>query len=105
MKATNLALRFLLELALLAALAYWGWHEEGAVLAVVLPLAAAAVWGVFVAPKRRVELPRAARLVLELALFALAVAGLVTSGSTALGIAFGAVVAANEILLSLWGQR
>ena len=62
-RALNLALRFLLELAALASLGYWGGTAPAgaaarAALAVALPVAAAAFWGMFVAPRARVVLPR-----------------------------------------------
>ena len=55
----NLALRFLLELAALAAMSWWGWETGGSTaarlaLAIVFPLAVAFVWGTFIAPKARV---------------------------------------------------
>jgi hypothetical protein len=50
----NLLVRFILELAGLFALGYWGWTQHtGALrilLAVGLPLLAAAIWGVFRVP-------------------------------------------------------
>ena len=52
--ALNLALRFALELAALWLLGTWGWiAHEGAlrvVLAIALPVAAAAAWGTFRIP-------------------------------------------------------
>ncbi len=85
----NLALRFLLELAALAAMAYWGWTtQEGAwrvVLAVGIPLVAAALWGTFRVPgdpaKAPVAVPGLARLLLEFAFF---------------GAAAGLLIAANQ---------
>jgi hypothetical protein len=51
----NDGLRFLLELAALASLGYWGFAENDGVLRWVLgiglPVLAAAVWGTFVSPK------------------------------------------------------
>ena len=51
----NYGLRFLLELAALGSLAYWGFAENGWVaewpLGLGAPLVAAVVWGRFVAPK------------------------------------------------------
>ena len=63
MVAANLGLRFLLELAALAAVGWWGWHIGGStlgrlVLAIVLPLGVALVWGAFIAPKARVKVSR-----------------------------------------------
>jgi hypothetical protein len=54
----NLAFRFVLELAALAAMASYGWHltEHTAprlVAAIGLPLLAAAMWGVFAVPGDR----------------------------------------------------
>lgn len=56
MKAANLAVRFLLELCALAALAVWGWQVPDQIvvsvlLAIAAPLVAATVWGLWVAPK------------------------------------------------------
>ncbi len=105
LRAANLGLRFLLELALLAAVAYWGLQTQGAALAVVMPVVFATVWGTFLSPKAKVALPRQVRLALELVVFALGVAALFSAEATALGVAFAAVVALNEALLSAWRQR
>jgi Protein of unknown function (DUF2568) len=77
----NLAVRFLLEIAMLIILGYWGWHlTEGWVrypAVVGLPLIAAALWGIFRIPDdpkpAPVEIPSLMRLMLEWILFALAV--------------------------------
>jgi hypothetical protein len=54
--ATNLAIRFLLELALLAALAVWGFRAVEPLwlrfaLGLVAPAIALVAWGAFVAPR------------------------------------------------------
>ena len=72
-----LVLRFVSELALLAALAWGGWHLSGStplslVLATVLPLGAALVWGRWVAPRASRRLADPARAVVEVALFMVA---------------------------------
>lgn len=69
-----LALRFLAEMGMLAALAWGGWHlMDGAVLSIVvavaLPLLAAAVWGRWVAPRAGHRLPDPARAGVEMVLF------------------------------------
>ena len=106
LRGANLALRFLLELGALTALAYWGFNtHEGALPKVVFgtgaPLAAAVVWGLFVAPKavRPVALPW--RLVVEALVFGSATAGLIAAGRPTLGWAFLALVLVNEVLLLL----
>ncbi|WP_410606999.1 YrdB family protein [Amycolatopsis sp. lyj-109] len=70
-----LTVRFLTELALLGGLALAGTQlGSGVALAVVdavlLPVAAAALWGLFVAPRARRRLPEPARFLLEFVLFA-----------------------------------
>jgi hypothetical protein len=86
-----IALRFLLELALMTAFVVapvrlidgaLGW-----VVGLVLLLAVTAVWGILLSPRRRVRLPLGARVVVELALFLTASVLLVASGLVVLGIA------------------
>ena len=105
LRMANLGLRFLLELAMLAAVALWGWDELGAAAAVALPVAFATIWGMLLSPKARVPAPPAAKLTLELALFALAALALHGAGETALAVTFAALTVANELLLSAWRQR
>src|SRR5690606_24180618 len=55
LKGSVLLFRFLLELAALAAVAYWGWHVSDGpvryVAAIVTPIAFATAWGLFASPK------------------------------------------------------
>jgi uncharacterized protein DUF2568 len=103
-KAANLGLRFMLEVCLLAALAYVGL-QVNVVLAVVFPVVAAVVWGMFVSPKARYPLGLAAWMGVQVLLFGCAVVGLIVAGRTVLGIVFGVVVAANLSLVLVWHQR
>ena len=79
----NLALRFLLELAAIFVFGFWGHSQAGGgtaiLLAVLLPLLFAVLWGVFAVrgdPSRSgktvVQTPGILRLLLELGLFGLA---------------------------------
>lgn len=73
-------IRFAAELGMLAALGYGGWHLVNAValsvvLALALPLAAATVWGRWIAPRAQHRLADPGKLAVELVLF-LAAAGL-----------------------------
>ena len=109
LKLGNLALRFVLELCLLAALGYWGFSVGGTLivkilLAALIVVAVAGIWGEFLSPKRSVQLPGAARLVMEVVLFALAVAALAATGHPAPAAALGAVYAVNLGLILLWKQ-
>jgi hypothetical protein len=109
-KVVNLAVRFLLEVAALTALGYAGWllgpsAVMSAVLVVVLPLAAALVWGRWVAPKADRRLPDPQRLAVELGVFGAAALGLVAAQQLGWAVALAGVVAANEAALFAWDQR
>jgi hypothetical protein len=107
-KAANLALRFLLELCALAAVAYWGAQVSSStavniVVAVAAPLVLATLWGLFLAPKasRRVELP--GRWPFELAVLAAAVVALVAAGSPLPAVLLAVIAVLNAVLLHAWG--
>lgn len=104
MKEANLALRFLLELCLLAALAYVGL-QVSVVLAVLAPLVAAIVWGLFVSPKARFPVSLVLWLAVQAVLFGTAVVGLIAVGSVVLGLVFGLAVLVNLALVLFWRQR
>ena len=94
MTALVLALRFACELAVLVALAWWLWF----VLGVVVALAVAVVWGVLIAPKASRRLPDPARLVLELAIFALATVAYLAVGQPVVAVAFAILAVATAVL-------
>jgi hypothetical protein len=102
-RSANLALRFLLELCLLAAFAYVGL-QINLTLAVVAPTAAAVVWGLFVSPKARFALSRPLWIAVQVVLFGAAVAGLIATENAVLGLTFGAAVAINLALVLFWHQ-
>jgi len=100
----NLALRFALELAALAAVAWCGWELGGTTaarlaLAVLFPLAVAFVWGTFVAPKARVKVSRPVWLAIQIALFVVAAVALASVWSRWAGIVLLLVFVANLTLL------
>jgi len=100
-----LALRFVLELAALAAYAYWGWTQhEGAwrfVWAIGLVIVAAAVWGIFRVPGEPKDAPIAVpgivRLVIEVVIFGGAVWLLREANQPAAALAFGGLVALHYV--------
>lgn len=109
-RALNLALRLLLELAALGALAYWGFTlarpaPVRLLAGTAAPLAMATLWGAFVAPRARARLDDPARLLLELALFAAATAALAAAAHPAWAWTFGASVLVSEALMVALGQR
>ena len=105
----NLAVRFILELAALAALAYWGWTQHSGILryllTVSLPVLGAVLWGVFAVPGDRsrsgdapVPVPGILRLLLELLLFGFAAWCLYDAGLVLLANIFGIVVLVHYII-------
>ena len=105
----NLGFRFLLEMTAIIIYGYWGWHASPGplryLLALGLPLIAAAIWGTFRVPedsshsgKAPIPIPGALRLLLEFAFFSLAVFLLLTSGKEGLGLIFGGAVFIHYLL-------
>ncbi|WP_051251472.1 YrdB family protein [Paenibacillus harenae] len=108
--ALNLALRFLLELVLLASLGNWGYHlGEGTlskiVLAAGLPLATAIIWGLIISPKTRVALPIASVVLIEFLLVGTAAYGLIRLGFLVFAVVYATVHIANRLLLLLMGGK
>ena len=109
MKNANLALRFLLELCVLAALAYWGFQTgQTTIVRIVLgigaPLVAVVVWALLGAPKAPWHLKGVWRLLLEVVFFGLPAVALFVVGQHILGIVFALVFILNTILIYTWSQ-
>jgi Na+-transporting NADH:ubiquinone oxidoreductase subunit NqrE len=107
-KGANLALRFLLELCALAAVAYWGSRVSSTaavnvIVAIAAPLALATVWGIWLAPNASRRLDPPGRTLLELAVLASAVAALVAVDESLLAALLAAVAVINGLLLHMWG--
>ena len=92
-KHANSGLRFLLELAMLASLGYYGFAQFDGVaawgLGLGLPLVAAVVWGMFVSPKARHPTDDPMRILLEVALLGSGPVALAAAGSTGLAVIAG----------------
>jgi hypothetical protein len=108
MRAANLALKFLLELGALAAFAYWGSRTGPTAVNVLLgigaPLAMAVVWGTWAAPTAPRRLAGAARITLELSVFALAALALAAADAPGVAAIFAVLVVLNAVLLSVFDQ-
>ena len=93
----NLAFRFILELSALFSTGYWGWTQHQGVarwlLAIGLPVLLAILWGTFAVPndpsrsgKAPIPTPGFLRLLLELAIFAVATIALIASQRVSAGL-------------------
>jgi hypothetical protein len=103
-KAALLTVRFLTEVALLAALAVTGAALGGkpamqVTLGVLLPAVAVAVWGRFVAPRASRRLPDPARLSVEVALFLVSAGGLALGGHATLALGHGLLAIGTAVLV------
>lgn len=102
LRGAVLAIRFLCELAMLAALGYWGFEVgEGAgawLLGIGAPALAIAIWGAFVAPKARWPVAVPARLAIELVLFGAAVLGLFAIDRPLLAVLLGLAAGTTSLL-------
>ena len=99
----NLALAFLLELAALAVLAYWGYCTGNStftslLLGIGIPLIAAILWGLFAAPRAKYPNPLL-KIAVNALLFGAAFFALLAKDQTLLAILFGVLVIANLLIL------
>ncbi|TWE07846.1 DUF2568 domain-containing protein [Rudaeicoccus suwonensis] len=103
MRQANLALSFLLELALIASLAFAGDQVAGnsdvlaVVLGVLLPVIAIVIWSRFAAPRASRRLAGLRLLALKFVLFAVAAVLLVVVGELVLGVVLLVLSAINLV--------
>lgn len=104
-----LAIRFIVELLGIIAVASWGWQTgpEGIgriALAVGAVVAMIAVWTFVVAPKADNPLSQEVRDVIGTGLLLLAAAGLATAGRPQLALIFAAIVIVDWVAMVTIGQ-
>jgi hypothetical protein len=109
-ESLTLLVRFLLELCMLAALGYWGFETDDSAVAqwalgLGVPVAAAVVWGMFIAPKARYPVPIAVWIGLQVVLFGSAAAGLAAVASTGLAVLFVIAVVLHGAAMAALGLR
>lgn len=107
-RSLNLAVAFLLELCLLAALGVWGFTTVQGwpriVLGLAAPLLAAVVWGIFLAPKASRPLDPVLTFWLKGAMLSLGVVALALTNRPKLAIGFAVAIVINMLLLWLWRE-
>lgn len=109
MATLNLALRFLLELCGIAALAFWGWSAAAetlprVALAVLAPAALIVPWAFIVAPKARNPIPPDVRVLIGSVLLLAVAAVLASAGRADLAVAFAVLVVVNTVLMFVLGR-
>jgi hypothetical protein len=110
MKSLNLVFRFVLELLALLALFLWGSSTSDdlpvqLVVGLGAPALVVVVWGLFVAPKARRRLADPIRLLVELAIFALATAAFALTVGAIVALMFGLAALISLALMFVWDQR
>ncbi|MEI2618682.1 MAG: YrdB family protein [Thermomicrobiales bacterium] len=109
LKSSNLAIRFLLELCVLALVGYWGYRAGNSQttrigLAMLTTIVVAAIWTLFGAPKASFALSGPAHLLVEIAVFGSGVAALLATGHPGAAIALTAIIIVNRALMHVWRQ-
>jgi hypothetical protein len=109
LKGTNLLVRFLLELGMLAAVGYWGFktHSSWAMkilFGIGLPVLIAVIWGMFMAPKSEHRLSGVPFTVMDFVLLGSGAAALVASGHATLAWIYFALLIVSESLRLVWKQ-
>ena len=104
----NFALRFLLELCGIAALAAWGWSVSDALpvrlaAAIVAPGALVVAWALVVAPKASNAIPQTARMLIGTVLLLGCAGALALAGHIGPALAFALVNVANTLVLLVTG--
>ncbi|WP_344262700.1 YrdB family protein [Actinomadura napierensis] len=99
----NEGLAFLLEIAALAALAWWGFTTGGnmivhIVLGIGTPAAAMVLWGMFAAPRARFKVALPFVLLVKAVVFGAGALALYGVDHTALAVAFAIVAVLNTAL-------
>ena len=103
-EGVNLALRFILEMATLGALAYFGFVTF-IPLGVILPMVGILVWGTFVAPRAKKRLDDPARLAVEVVFFATGVVALAVASVVPAAVTLAIAAAAHIGLMLAYKQR
>jgi hypothetical protein len=109
MVTPNDVLRFFLELAALASLAYWGFSKFDGVtqwlIGLGAPLLVAVVWGTFMSPKASRPTVDPVRVLIEFAVFGSGVVALFAAGAPVLAVVFAVLAGLHLTLTFALGQR
>ena len=109
LKGLNATLAFLLELAMIVALGYWGYQSSDSgvlkwLLAIGLPLVAMVIWAMYFAPKANRRLSIMPGALLSLGMFLLAALALYTAHQSAAAMVLAAFAIVNRTLVLMWRQ-
>lgn len=109
MKLLNNLVSFLLELAMLGALSFWGFHAGSTglinwLLGLGIPLLVVIFWGTFMAPNAKNRIAWPWLPVVSLLLFLISAAALYSVGERSIAVAFAATAIVNSAFVFMWHQ-
>jgi Protein of unknown function (DUF2568). len=105
----NLTVAFLLELAVVAAVGFWGFTLSTTLLlrivvGIGVSVLMAVLWGLFAAPRANVPLTGAAGVAFQIGWFGVGALSLAVAGRTTLAVGLAGVYLVNSALLRLSRQ-
>lgn len=109
LKGINALVSFLLEVAMLVVISYFGFHGDKPVavqllIGAVLPIVIIIFWGLFMAPNAKRRFSLVVVRIVALALFLIAALALYETGLSGLSIGFAVVAVINAVLVFIWKQ-
>ncbi len=109
LKTLNLGVRFLLELCMLVAVAYWGFNAESGwalkiIFGIGLPILLIVIWSLLLAPKAAYRLGGVPLTLLSLILLGSGAVALFVAGRAGLGWVYAIILVVNQVLLIVWKQ-
>ena len=108
-KQINLLVLFLLEIALVIIVGYWGFQQGETlttkyILALILPAILITIWGIWAAPKSKRRLKNPIRTVFKLLLFSIGFFFCIDTGNFVFAWWFGSIIIVNVGLAFLFSQ-
>jgi chromate transport protein ChrA len=108
-KSLNLAVSFLLELAMLAAFSYAGFHTSKSnvahwIIGLGVPVIIIVFWAIYMAPNASGRLSDSIRQIVSFILFELAAIALYKSHQPKAALILATVTVVNAILVYIWKQ-
>lgn len=100
-RGLQLTSALVLELAVFAAFAYWGWTVHWTVGIAAFAVVTVA-WGLFLSPKAKFPLPTRAKIAAKAVVFAGAVVAIVATGALAAGLVFAVALALLLVSEVVW---
>ncbi len=109
LKSLNLAIRFLLELCMLAAIGYWGFSTHAGwalkiIFGIGLPILLILIWSLLLAPRATYRLRGVPLILLSLILLGSGAVALFAAGKVSLGWVYAIILVVNQALLIAWKQ-